>query len=115
MHRIIEAERSVVEFLEGVPLMGSTVKTYKSCYRTILIHCERNDIGVFGLKEAELYNDSLKRRFENGEICRGYYQYLRRSAALLADQMERERVHRLGCGPWSTPKLLTARWSVELH
>ena len=88
MHRIIEAERSVVEFLEGVPLMGSTVKTYKSCYRTILIHCERNDIGVFGLKEAELYNDSLKRRFENGEICRGYYQYLRRSAALLADQME---------------------------
>jgi integrase len=88
MRKIIEAERKVVEFLEGIPLMGSTVKTYKSCYRTIRIYCERNDIGVFGFKEAELYIGNLKRRYENGEICRGYYQYLRRSAALLTDQME---------------------------
>jgi integrase len=81
------AAKAVLDFLEGIPMSASTVKYYRSCYRTINRYCQCNDITSFSDSDAENFRKFQMNRHEKGEISWVYALTLRKAAAMLADCM----------------------------
>lgn len=81
------ATEAVLDFLKGIPMSSSTVKYYRSCYRTINMYCQSNSIGRFFHDDAEDFRKFQMNRHENGEIGRVYALTLRKAAFMLADVM----------------------------
>jgi integrase len=81
------AAEAVLTFLKGIPMSVSTVKYYRSCYRTINWYCQRNEIREFSHSEAEAFSKFQMNRHEKTEISLVYALTLRKAAAMLADCM----------------------------
>jgi integrase len=79
------AVEAVLAFLEGVPMSASTVKYYRSCYRTINRYCQCKGIREFSSTDAEDFFKFQMERHKNGEIGLIYALTLRKAAAMLAD------------------------------
>jgi len=81
------AAEAVLGFLKGVPMSASTVKYYRSCYRTINGYCQSNNISNFTHDDAEDFRNLQMNRHEKGEIGFIYTLTLRKAAFMLADCM----------------------------
>jgi len=81
------ATETVLAFLRGIPLSASTVKYYRSCYRTINRYCQCNNISSFSHSDAEDFRRFQMNRHEKGEISWVYALTLRKAAFMLADCM----------------------------
>jgi len=81
------AAESVLDFLKGIPMSASTVKYYRSCYRTISRYCQCNGIDHFSDGDAENFRKFQIDRHERGEIGWIYALTLRKAAVMLADFM----------------------------
>ena len=66
------AAEAVLDFLKGIPMSASTVKYYRSCYKTINMYCQSNSIGMFSHDDAEDFKKFEMNRHEKGEIGRVY-------------------------------------------
>ena len=82
------AADAVLDFLEGIPVSASTVKYYRSCYRTINKYCQNASIEHFCNDDAVNFNEFQMSRNEKGEIGWVYTLTLRKAAAMLADCMD---------------------------
>ena len=81
------ATETVLAFLRGIPMSASTVKYYRSCYRTISRYCQCNNISSFSYGNAEDFRGLQMNRHEKGEISWVYALTLRKAAFMLADCM----------------------------
>jgi integrase len=81
------AAGEVLDFLKGIPMSASTVKYYRSCYRTIGRYCASNSIIAFTDHEADDFFKYQTERHNQGEINLIYSLTLRKAAAMLADCM----------------------------
>jgi len=81
------AVEAVLGFLKGIPMSGSTVKYYRSCYRTINRYCQSNSISKFSHDDEKSFRSFQMNRHEKGEISRIYALTLRKAAFILADYM----------------------------
>ncbi|MDR1537153.1 MAG: tyrosine-type recombinase/integrase [Clostridiales bacterium] len=81
------AAETILDFLKRIPMSASTVKYYRSCYRTINTYCQCNDINNFSDSDAEDFRKFQMNRHEKGKISRVYALTLRKAAAMLADCM----------------------------
>ena len=81
------AAETVLAFLQGLPMSASTVKYYRSCYRTIGRYCQEAGITHFSSADAGDFSKFQMSRHENGEIGCIYALTLRKAAAMLADCM----------------------------
>ena len=81
------AAEAVLDFLKGIPMSASTVKYYRSCYRTIKRYCQCNNVSSFSHSNAEQFRDFQMKRHEDGEIGWVYALTLRKAAFMLADYM----------------------------
>jgi integrase len=79
------AAEAVLDFLRGIPMSASTVKYYRSCYRTIKRYCQCNNVGNFSHSDAEQFKNFQMKRHEDGEIGWVYALTLRKAAYMLAD------------------------------
>jgi integrase len=68
-------------------MSASTVKYYRSCYRTIAGYCRSNGITFFSYNDAESFRKFQINRHEKGEIGMIYALTLRKAAVMLADYM----------------------------
>lgn len=82
------AAEGVLDFLNKIPMSGSTVKYYRSCYRTINSYCQSKGIKSFTDKEATDFSLFQMSRHERGEIGLIYALTLRKAAMMLADCTE---------------------------
>ena len=86
------ASKEVIRFLEEIPLTLSTVKYYRSCFRTIGAYCNKNDVDSFSSKDANAFSICQMSRHKNGEISLVYALILRKAAAILADCVEGKKL-----------------------
>ena len=88
MQEIIKASGDVLEFLKSIPLSKSTIRGYNRWLRRIAAHCESSGITKFTDKEADSFIKSQSLCLENGELYPQDFRAQRKTAALLADQMQ---------------------------
>lgn len=88
MQEIIKASGEVLKFLKGIPLSDITIRGYNRWLNHILTHCRNNGINKFTDEEAEQFIKRQVYRLENGELYPQDFRSVRRTAALLADQMQ---------------------------
>lgn len=86
--KINEASEIVLSFLKDIPMSASTVKFYRSCYRTANRFCEQHRIEAFTDKVARSFIELQTERYEKGEIKLIYTLTLRKAAMMLADCTE---------------------------
>jgi len=84
----MDAIKVILDFLRGKQLGTHAINSYQSSYRTICAFCEKRGLYRLSHSEAEEFADIHKNRYEKGDICKDYYQRLRKSAFLLADCMQ---------------------------
>jgi integrase len=87
-----DAANIVLKFLTEVPMSTTTVKYYRSCYRTITRFCQSNGIEDFSYKDMEVFNKYQMQRLENGEVKLIYVLTLRKAALMLADQLNGKKL-----------------------
>ena len=88
MQKIIDSIDVVLDFLRDNYLGIHAVNHYQSAYRTIGVFCKNKGLLWFSHSEAMDFTNTQKIRYENGRICKDYFNHLRKSAYLLADCMQ---------------------------
>ena len=92
MEELNKAIGNILEVLRSVPLSDGTVNGYKEQYRYIYKYCESGNIIAFLREEAETFTDMQMSRWKEGQIGERQFRKLRRSAYLLANCMQGEKI-----------------------
>ena len=73
--KLVDYTNEVLDYIQNIPLSDSTVKYYRSCYKTLISYCKTNGY-EFSEETAENFLKYEEHRYLQNEIGKIYYLHL---------------------------------------
>ena len=82
--KLVDYTNEVLDYIQNIPLSDSTVKYYRSCYKTLISYCKTNGY-EFSEETAENFLKYEEHRYLQNEIGKIYYLLMRKATYTLLE------------------------------